>query len=299
MRRTGPAFVVLAIITAALGGCGGGDDEPETAAPEEPTTVTTAEPSGTGARTIAITGQDYAFEVPATIEGGLIEISFTNAGKEAHFAGLAKVAEGKTFDDVKAVLTAPPPGTPPSGPPPFEEFAGAATVDPGLKGNATFNLPAGSYALFCALPAPDGVPHAAKGMITPLTVTEGIAAALPDVVTSLAASDFALAGSPPTKGGTTVVGIRNQGKQLHEINLVELMPDKKMEDVVAWFKQPAGPPPMSFRSGVAVKPGEEGTSSFELKSGSDYAFLCAVPDALGDFAPHVVKGMYTPAFTVT
>ncbi|HEY3238877.1 MAG TPA: hypothetical protein VGL92_04880, partial [Acidimicrobiia bacterium] len=149
------------------------------------------------------------------------------------------------------------------------------------------------------LPAADGLPHASKGMIRPLTVTEGIAAAVPDSVTSLTATDFALAGSPPAKAGAAVVGIRNQGKQLHEVNLVELMPDKRMEDVVAWFKAPAGPPPMSFRSGVAVKPGEEGTSEFELKSGSTYAFLCAIPDSLGDFAPHVTKGMYTPAFTVS
>jgi uncharacterized cupredoxin-like copper-binding protein len=287
--------VVLAIMTGGLGACGG-DDKPEAAPADESTTAPTTEPT---AKPVDITGKDYAFEVPANIEGGLIEISFTNAGKEPHFAGLAKVAEGKTFDDAKAVLTAAPSDAPPSGPPPFEEFAGAATVDPGAKGNATFNLPAGTYALFCALPSPDGVAHTSKGMITPLTVTEGIAAALPDSVTALTATDFALAGSPPAKAGTVVVGIRNLGKQLHEVNLVELMPDKKIEDMVAWFKQPAGPPPMSFRSGVAVKPGEEGTSAFELKSGSNYAFLCAVPDALSDFAPHIIKGMYTPAFTVS
>lgn len=294
MRRTGAALAVLVVMTGVLGGCG--DDEPEATPPEESTTAPTTEPT---ARSIAITGQDYAFEVADTIEGGLIELSFTNEGKEPHFAGLAKVAEGKTFDDAKAVLTAPPPDTPPAGPPPFEEYAAAATVDPGSQGNATFNLPAGTYALFCTLPAPDGLPHASKGMIRPLTVTEGIAAAVPDSAASLTATDFALAGTPPATAGAVVVGLRNQGKQLHEVNLVELMPDKKIEDVVAWFKAPAGPPPMSFRSGVAVRPGEEGTSEFELKSGSTYAFLCLVPDALGDFARHVTKGMYTPAFTVS
>jgi uncharacterized cupredoxin-like copper-binding protein len=129
-------------------------------------------------------------------------------------------------------------------------------------------------------------------------VTEGIAAAVPDSVASFTATDFALAGTPPTAAGTAVVGIRNQGKQLHEVNLLELMPDKKIEDAVAWFKAPAGPPPMSFRSGVAVKPGEEGTTKFVLQSGSTYAIMCAIPDSLGDFAPHIVKGMYTPAFTI-
>ncbi len=295
MRRTFAALAVVAVMTGVLGACG--DDEPSSAPATETTTASTTEPV---ARSVAITAMDYAFEIPSdTLEGGLIEIRFTNAGQEAHFAGLAKLAEGKTFDDAKAVLTAPPPDTPPSGPPPFEEFAGAATVNPGGGGNATFNLPAGTYALFCGLPAPDGIPHAAKGMIRPLTVTEGIAAAVPDPVASLSATDFALAGAPPAKAGTAVVAIRNQGKQLHEVNLVELQPDKKIDDVVAWFKAPAGPPPMSFLSGVAVKSGEEGTSAFELKAGSTYAFLCGVPDSLsGDFVAHVVKGMYTPTFTV-
>lgn len=293
MRRTFAALAVVAITTGLLGACG--EDEPASAPSTETSTEPTTEPVS---QTVTITAKDYAFEIPSdTIEGGLIEIKFTNSGKEAHFAGLAKAAEGKTFDDIKAVLTAPPSDTPPSGPPPFEEFAGAATLDPGGTGNATFNVPAGTYALFCALPSPDGVPHTVKGMIQPLTVTEGISAAVPDSVASLAATDFALAGAPPAKAGTAVVGLRNQGKQLHEVNLVELAPDKKLEDMVAWFKAPAGPPPMSFLSGVAVKPGEQGTSAFELKAGSNYAFICAVPDSLaGDFVPHIVKGMYTAAF---
>lgn len=293
MRRTFAALAVVGIVTGMLGACG---DDKEAAPVEESTTVTAAGPK---AGSVAVTGKDYAFEVPATVEGGLVEFSFTNSGKEPHFAGLAKVADGKTFDDVKAALTAPPSDTPPSGPPPFEEFAGVGTTNPGLKGNATFNLPAGSYTLFCTLPAPDGIPHANKGMITPVTVKEGIADALPESVGSLTATDFALAGAPELKAGTVVVGIRNQGKQLHEINLVELAEGKKIEDVAAWFKQPAGPPPMSFLSGVAVKPGEEGTSQFELKSGPNYAFICAIPDSLGDFAPHITKGMYAPAFTVS
>lgn len=299
MRRTAMAFAVLVITTGVLGSCGG-DDEPEAAAPDESTTTTTAAMTGsTEAKPIAIAAQEYAFEVADSVEGGLVKLVFNNRGKEAHFAGLAKVAEGKTFNDVKAALTAPPSDTPPSGPPPFEEFAGAATVDPGGNGSATFNLPAGSYAWFCALPAPDGLPHASKGMIKPLTVTEGIAAGMPTTAATMTATDFSLAGSPPAKAGSTVVGLRNQGKQLHEVNLVELAAGKKMEDVVAWFKAPAGPPPMMFRSGVAVKPGEDGATEFELQAGPTYAFLCAVPDALGDFAPHIVKGMYTATFTVS
>jgi hypothetical protein len=54
----------------------------------------------------------------------------------------------------------------------------------------------------------------------------------------------------------------------------------------------------SFLSGVAVKPGEEGTTEFELEAGTSYTLICRIPDSLsGDFVPHIVKGMYIAAFT--
>jgi hypothetical protein len=36
------------------------------------------------------------------------------------------------------------------------------TADPGVGGNMTVNLPAGSYAVYCLIPSPDGVPHAPR-----------------------------------------------------------------------------------------------------------------------------------------
>jgi hypothetical protein len=86
---------------------------------------------------VTITATDYGFEAPATITGGTVEISFNNRGRELHFAGLAKVAPGRTFDDVKAALTAPPSPTPPPRPPPFDEYAGLPTTDPGATGTMT------------------------------------------------------------------------------------------------------------------------------------------------------------------
>lgn len=55
---------------------------------------------------------------------------------------------------------------------------------------------------------------------------------------------------------------------------------------------------MAFLGGVAIKAGEEAVATLELKRGSTYAFICAIPDMLGDFAPHLTKGMFTQPFTV-
>lgn len=56
---------------------------------------------------------------------------------------------------------------------------------------------------------------------------------------------------------------------------------------------------MRSLGGVAVKPGEEGTTTLELTAGTTYAFVCAIPDTRGDFAPHVTKGMFTQPFTAS
>lgn len=281
-------LLAAALLVFGATACGNDDDD---AAPSTDTPAADA-------TQLAVTAKDYAFDLPATFKGGRIDMTYTNAGKEPHFAAFVKVADGKSFADVKAALTAPPSATPPAGPPPFEEWAGSPTADPGASGQLSFNLPAGAYAIFCAIPAPDGQTHAAKGMVQEVTVTEGDDGELPEAVGTIVGVDFALTGLPELEAGKSVVQLRNDGKQAHEINLIELGAGKKLGDVVAWAKAPAGPPPHKSLSGVFVKPGEEGTTEVDLKAGSTYAFICVIPDVLGDFAPHLTKGMATAAFTV-
>lgn len=270
---------------------------------EEATTPTTSSAAAQPVPTqVSITAKDYAFDVPASFKGGLGRFSYANTGREPHFAAFAKVPPGKTFADVRSTLTSPPSAAPPSGPPPFEDVASLSTTDPGATGNMTLNLPRGTYALYCPIPSPDGTPHVAKGMINEVTVTEGADGELPPSVGTIKAVDFELAPLPPVKAGNNVFRLSNQGKQIHEINLVELPPGKTVDDVVAWYREQKGPPPMPpmlSLSGVAIKPGDEATTELNLKAGSRYAFVCAIPDFLGDFKPHVTKGMHTKDFTVS
>jgi hypothetical protein len=94
------------------------------------------------------------------------------------------------------------------------------------------------------------------------------------------------------------VKLRNHGRQLHEINLVELVAGKELDDATSWLTKPAGPPPYRSLGGVAVKPGEEATTELTLQAGRTYALLCVIPDSLGDRAPHATKGMLTASFQV-
>jgi uncharacterized cupredoxin-like copper-binding protein len=281
-RRAVASLLLMAMATLVACGSDQGAEEAARARPTE----------------VAIAADDYSFDAPDRIRGGLVELTFTNNGKEPHFAGLAKVLAGKTFEEVEASLAASPSGPPPSERPPYEEVAGLATIDPGRTANLTVNLAPGTYALFCLIPAPDGATHAHKGMVRRLTVTDGSPVALPESVGTVTATDFALTELPGLQPGTNTVRLRNQGKQLHEMNLVELAPGRTVDEVVRWYRSPTGPPPMTSLGGAAVKPGEEGVSTLELRSGRTYAFICVIPDVLGDFVPHLFKGMYTPAFTV-
>ncbi len=259
-----------------------------------PTTATEEQPTVEAPATdVSITANDYSFDPPSTFDGGLTSLSFTNAGTEPHLAAFASLAPGTTLEEVRAALSAPPALGPPAGPPPFTEVAGFPSADPGVAGK----LPAGDYVVHCPLPSPDGTSHTAKGMITQVTVGEGPDGPLPTSIGTVEAVDFGFTSVPSLQAGTNVVRLNNRGKQPHEINLVELGPGTTIDDVLAWFKEPAGPPPMRSLSGVAVSPGTEGTAEFELERGSTYALICAIPDFLGDFQPHVTKGMFTTPFT--
>ena len=98
MRRRTPGrsvamIVLVALLGLGLAACGGDDDNAA-----EPTTTT--EPEEQGSDTIQIEYLDYAYEVSGPLNaGGTIELS--NPGKEFHMMGLAKIREGKTFDDAK------------------------------------------------------------------------------------------------------------------------------------------------------------------------------------------------------
>lgn len=298
MRR----FAVLVAVAGLLagGGCGDEGDGGANGGTAKESVSTTTAPATPAVR---VTARDYAFDVPATFSAGLVDMTLDNAGKEPHFAALAQPKEGVPIAEVQAAITALASGKPPAGgPPPFVEYIAMGTVDPGGQSRVTGNLPAGKYIMFCVLPSPDGVTHGAKGMIKEVEATGGSPGDLPKTDATFVTYDFAIGaaggGAPTFKAGTNRVTIENKGKQIHEIDLVELAEGKKVADFVAWAGKLAGPPPGSFLGGPAIRNGLSATTTFEMKSGARYVLVCIVPDSLGDGAPHITKGMHTEEFQV-
>ncbi len=137
--------------------------------------------------TLAIEASEYAFKAPAEAAAGKATIALKNTGKEAHFAGLIRVPDGLTYEAFTKVLLTPAPAATaaPAPKPSATGTAASAAAAPaapsGVSGGvgalsaggqawSTTDLKAGTYAIVCLVPDAKGVPHAALGMISKLTV---------------------------------------------------------------------------------------------------------------------------------
>jgi uncharacterized cupredoxin-like copper-binding protein len=247
------------------------------------------EPStSTGPTKVTIKTSEYAYSLPSTFKGGLVEITLDNStAKEPHEAGLVRLDPGKTLDDFRAIdQDAPPPSW-------THSAGGPGPVSAGKRAVYTANLQAGTYALICFIPAPDGVDHYKKGMLAEAKVTTGTNGSLPSADATITTTEFKFEGTDALKAGSQRVRVTNPGQQLHNVAVFALAPGKKVADIGAFFSasQPAGPPPFTDLPGLLapLPPGDEAVRTLELEKGVTYGFVCFIPDT--DGAPHSVKGM--------
>ena len=130
-------LVLLAAATLSLSACadgGDGGDESPTATP--------------GATAVDVSATEFAFDVPAEVAGGVVEMRFTNTGGLPHEFAFARIEEGKTEEDVKAVIESG--GEPPEW---AEDIAGVPGLSPGQSITVTRTLEPGSYVFLCFFPA--------------------------------------------------------------------------------------------------------------------------------------------------
>ena len=122
-----------------------------------------------GPQGITVTGSDYAFQLPDSLQAGATVLHFTNAGKVDHEMGMALLKPGVTLAQVMDRIKG---GASPDSL--LDGIVGILIAKPGvttLGGLSVELLPGRTYALFCNFQdGPDKPPHSALGMVTSRTI---------------------------------------------------------------------------------------------------------------------------------
>ena len=244
-------LIPLAAIVFLLAACGG--DEPRTNAVE-------------------LRGDEYAFVMPETIEGGWTTLEFANTGREPHEFALAKLGAGKTSAHVRRYLADPQAQRQP--PPAWVQIrAGIPTLDADENAALTQRLEPGRYLLLCFLDAPDGKSHIEHGMLRTFEVEGDSGAEPPDGDATLTLGP-GLA-SPRVEAGERTIELRNDTNQPSSVFLTAFEPGKTEQDLTRWEEGGLhGPAPARFLGGaIDVPPHTSVYYTVTLEQGREYTLL--------------------------
>lgn len=239
---------------------------------------------------VDIMASDFAFDAPDTLPAGVVTVRLMNHGQELHHAQFVRLNDDVSFPELLAALQAEGDGalrlTTLAG--------GPGALDPSKMTEVTLNLTPGTYALACFISSPDGIPHLAKGMLKPLTVTPADASsatlASPSSAGTLTMRDFAFDLPSTLPAGPTTFTVVNDGPQLHEMNILKLAPGATASDVLAWQPDLGTPPPFEAVGGMnGLSQGITGDMTLDLAPGT-YVAICNIPDPASGVA-HSQLGM--------
>jgi hypothetical protein len=260
-----------------------------------PTVTTTPVPKGRPH--VTIIARDYSFTAPPKIAAGYVDVSIENQGKQDHQVQFVKLGT-MSLDAFKAAAIKTDIGAVQKS----TVFAGGPnSANPGKTTTATVKLDPGKYALVCFIPAPDGKPHVAHGMLTVVDVVKTAASdeTAPTPASSITLGDFKFI-VPAGFTGQGVVDISNQGREVHEMNIVKLQPGKTLKDAKSYFltppgtPPPAGPPPFTAVPGIGgitgISPLHHAWLDMKLTPGN-YVLICFFPDPKKGDIPHALEGM--------
>jgi uncharacterized cupredoxin-like copper-binding protein len=226
-------------------------------------------PAPTASTAIEVSATEFAFDLPAEVTGGVVEMRFTNTGGLPHEFAFARIDEGKTEADVQAVIESG--GESPEW---AEDVAGVPGLSPGQSITVTRTLEPGSYVFLCFFPDPEGTSHAELGMYELFTIAGDTEAALPEPDATIMATDDGLQ-VPALTSGEQTVEFDNGGTEPHELFLAAFEAGKGIKDVDRWIEGGyQGEPPVTFLGGMQTIPaGESVFLTIDLEPGVQYTAL--------------------------
>jgi hypothetical protein len=258
-----------------------------------------------------VTAGEYVYQTKGAPKPGLVTINFKNAGTEYHMLVMGKVKPGVTVAQVKAAATSNDPN---AGDAVFDS-SGANQgflnglpniIGPKQQTTTTVKVPAGRYALMCFVTAPDGMVHAAHGMVKIVEVKGTASAQQPPTTQATVKLNDNGIDFPLTNPGHNVsLKVTNSGTASHDFTLVKLATGKTIDDAKAYFdglfsgQNPSGDAPAVIVGGVAeLAPGTTGYLQQTLAPGR-YGYASTVSNdgsdgnpAQDDFA-NGLKGEFT------
>ena len=267
-------------------------ESPTTEAPDTtPVETAPAETTSTlpAPNTVAVGLADYSITMPAALPSGPTRFEAANTGLDEHHLSIIRLEDGQDVGDVLTALATDPAGAAESA----ELYPGPQSVAPGATNASTVTLQPGEYLALCVIPGADGIPHAAKGMLTQFTVTgdESDAPSAPESpAIVLADYGFTL---PDGFTGQGLVRVHNNGSLAHEMSIYRVVDGKTYADATAFLLAPtkdfSTPPPIIPSGGItALDAGEDAGVELNLAPGT-YVFVCFIPGS--DHLSHMEHGM--------
>ncbi|MEA2901556.1 MAG: hypothetical protein QOH36_1443 [Actinomycetota bacterium] len=283
MRRTVRCVLAAVMLTSFLAACGSDDDDAATSAGSEATELNV---------TVTEVGDQVRLDLPASIEGGIVNLTLTNSGEGVHSLQFVKVAGDHTTADIIAFLTNDEEG----GPVPdwISEGGGIGSVAPGQTGKASFKLSAGKHIVWDDDTDANDKNNGTRGGIAELDVEGTGSGDLPDAVGTVSAKEYEFT-VQNLKAGATTIRFENTGKEFHHFIAAPMTEGATLDQVKAFFAaegEPPGPPPLDFEKGVGAPvlgAGNAMVANLLLKEGN-YAMVCFINDRAGG-PPHFTLGM--------
>ena len=251
--------------------------------------------------TLTITAGEYAYSLKGSPQPGWVNIQFKNGGVENHMMAVVALKKGVTAAQLKkAAITQDDaafakiaqgdgdvPGTP-------------DLLGPGQETATITELKAGHYGIMCFVPAPDGSPHVAHGMVKTFDVTGSKSSYQPpqDGVVDVTLTDSSIkvpAGDAPQHA---TIKVTNSGKDPHSFTIVKLEAGKTIDDAKTYFDAffntgtATGTAPGAVVGGISeVAPGGISYLDWNLKPGH-YGYLSTGGDAPNDDFAKGMKGEF-------
>jgi hypothetical protein len=268
----------------------------------QPVTAPTAVPEEPAAEIPAVTIEvnDDGFVIPDDFPGGIVAVTVQNTGSKDMDVSLARVREGASVDEIKALFADQEANLIPL----LQLASAMPSFNPVVAGgseHAIIDFRTGQFLVAANEHVDEMAPPGTEYLFGEFTADELVGTVEPAADVKVDMHDFAYTMPDSITAGEHLWEFANTGEQWHMLFFAKLGPDATMEDVMNAMMaegEPAGPPPFEIVNGAGLAPISEGERvwlEFSLEPGS-YVVACPIPDIAammngGPPLPHMVHGM--------